>query len=491
MAQAKRKKTIEFGDFQTPPQLALEVCDTLKACGIDANSILEPTCGVGTFLVAASQKFPGARTLMGLEINSDYAAQAHNALAKSPAWSKSEIIQSDFFRQDWKGLLAKLPDPLLIIGNPPWVTNAQLSTLGSRNLPKKSNFQDHRGIDAITGKGNFDISEWMLLKCSEWLHGRCGTLAMLCKTSVARKVLLSAWKNSLSVEKAEVFPIDALAHFGVSVDSCLLVICFSPKGHSLDCRLHSSLSDSTATTFGYRDGDLVADVKKYDQWRHLQGGQLFKWRSGVKHDCSRVMELMRVNGKFENGLGELVQLEDEYLYPMLKSSHLAAIEIPDTKLWMLVTQQVIGENTRHIEDGAPLTWRYLQTHSEALDRRSSSIYKNRARFSVFGVGDYTFSEWKVGISGFYKALRFHAISPRHGKPVVFDDTCYFVPCRSRSEAMLLESLLNSEQAYEFYSAFVFWDSKRPITVDLLKKLDIFALSEELGFGQELKKHLGT
>ena len=33
-----------------------------------------------------------------------------------------------------------------------------------------------------------------------------------------------------------------------------------------------------------------------------------------------------------------------------------------------------------------------------LDNRKSSIYNKRPRFSIFGIGDYSFSKWKVAIS---------------------------------------------------------------------------------------------
>ena len=56
-------------------------------------------------------------------------------------------------------------------------------------------------------------------------------------------------------------------------------------------------------------------------------------------------------------------------------------------------------------------WGYLLAHADLLDARSSSIYRKRPRFSVFGVGPYTFAPWKVGISGFYKTLDFRAIGP--------------------------------------------------------------------------------
>ena len=67
-----------------------------------------------------------------------------------------------------------------------------------------------------------------------------------------------------------------------------------------------------------------------------------------------------------------------------------------------------------------------------------------------------------------------------GKPVVLDDTCYFLPCDSEQQARELTALLNSEPARRFFTAFVFWDSKRPITIDLLQRLDLSKLAHELG-----------
>lgn len=51
---------IEFGDFQTPLALAREVCRLLKTQGVRADVIVEPTCGLGTFLQAAAECYPEA-----------------------------------------------------------------------------------------------------------------------------------------------------------------------------------------------------------------------------------------------------------------------------------------------------------------------------------------------------------------------------------------------------------------------------------------------
>ncbi len=187
------------------------------------------------------------------------------------------------------------------------------------------------------------------------------------------------------------------------------------------------------------------------------------------------MEVYQEGEKHRNGLGELVDLEDTYLYPMLKSSHVAKGGGNGNR-YMLVTQRTVNEDTTGLQNRAPRTWSYLKAHADLLNRRGSSIYRNRPPFSIFGVGEYSFAPWKIAISGFYKKLAFVTVGPIKGKPVVLDDTSYFLPCQTQVQAEYLGALLNSSIAQEFYEAFVFWDTKRPITADLLQRLDLRRLA---------------
>ena len=467
----------EFGDFQTPLSLATAVCRFLASRGLRPATIVEPTCGLGHFLHAALDCFP-ASLCSGSEINADYAERANAAFLSRAASCRVEC--ESFFDVNWPERLRQSAEPVLVLGNPPWVTNSQLGTIGSNNLPKKSNFQNHVGLDAMTGKSNFDISEWMLIRLLDALAGRRGWLAMLCKTAVARKVLQHAWNGGVGLEWAEIRLIDAKQSFGASVDACLLICETSTHAKSVDCPVFNSLdAQSASNTLGNRDGRLITNVTAYEHWKHLAGEGPYQWRSGIKHDCSKVMELKKEPNGFRNGYGEFVELETDYLFPMLKSSDVANECTTNIGRWMLVPQRTTGQDTGSINTMAPKTWDHLQRHGEAMDRRGSSIYRNRPRFSVFGVGDYAFSPWKVAISGFYKKLQFSVVGPAEGKPVVFDDTVYFTSCATEDEALYLASLLNSRESKEFFSAFISWDAKRPITVDLLRNLDLSALAREL------------
>ena len=257
------------------------------------------------------------------------------------------------------------------------------------------------------------------------------------------------------------------------VDACLFLSGSSSSPQKQDCPVYENIQkENLIKTIGYRDKNLISDIEAYRRWNHLQGAQTLKWRSGIKHDCSKVMELRQEGRKYRNGLGELVELEDTFLFPMLKSSELANGNHKAPSRWMLVTQRAIGEKTLPIREVAPKTWIYLQSHAEQLRKRGSLIYKNQPQFSIFGVGDYSFAPWKVAISGLYKKITFIVVGSFKGKPIVLDDTAYFTPFETRAEADFVASLLNSEIAKKFFNAFIFWDAKRPITIESLKKPDI-------------------
>jgi hypothetical protein len=489
--RTKNDRVVEYGDFQTPLPLARRVCRLLSQQGVSPRAIVEPTCGIGSFVLAAMDEFVQAEHVLGLDINPAYLDNLQTALRGRADAERARTIEGSFFTTNWPQLLADLPDPLLVIGNPPWVTNAQLGVLGSPNLPKKTNFKHHSGLEALTGKSNFDISEWMLLQFLDWLDGRDAVMAVLCKTAVARKVLLHAWRQSIRLSHSALHRIDADASFSASVDACLLTCKFSSATAEPLAYVYEDLAQAHPShTLGYRDRLLLADVNAYDRWKHLQGEEGYRWRSGVKHDCARVIELVREGDRYRNGLGELVDLEPEFVFPMLKGSEIANGQTLQPRRWMLVTQRHTGDDTSRIRDTAPKTWEYLQSHAELLHRRASSIYRKRPPFSVFGVGEYAFASWKVAISALHKTLVFRAIGSCCCKPIVLDDTCCFLPCAVEDEAKALVELLHSQPAREFFSAFLFWDAKRPITIEVLRQLNLVALARALGLEKAIP-HVGA
>jgi hypothetical protein len=474
MNSQPKKQRVEFGDFQTPAHLAAEVCDLLVRTGVSPSFVVEPTCGQGAFLAAALDSFPTA-SVCGYEYNPKYVEAARELLASN---SRATVRAGNFFKLDWEAELSGISGTLLVLGNPPWVTNSTVGSLGGDNLPKKGNIDGLRGIDALTGRANFDISEWMLRENLRWLRSRTGTIAVLCKTSVARKVLVHGWSAKIPITSASIYRLDASRDFGVSVDACLLLVQVTPGGRADGCYVYDDLNAcAPASRFGVRDGRLISDIETYERLSFLCSEGLVGWRSGVKHDCSRVFELSIEKRKLVNGLGEAVSLEADVVFPFLKSSDVAHGRPP--RKHVLITHRSMDESPHELQRRAPSAWQYLSSHAAVIQARGSSIYKKRPPFSIFGIGPYSFAPWKVAISGLYKQLRFSKIGPIDGRPVLLDDTCYFFPCNDEEECAQLYELASSSTAIEFWSSLVFWDAKRPITAKLLNLLNLSALSKAL------------
>ena len=469
---SEQKRRVEFGDFQTPDLLSRNVCERLKALGIQPEFVLEPTCGVGAFVSAAAAAFPQARRILGYEVNGDYLASLATRLGSAALADKVTLEQADFFQTNWRSKIKKLDGSVLVLGNFPWVTSAKQGVIGGANMPAKSNFQGHNGFDAISGKANFDISEWMLLEVLRWFDGRSGDIAMLVKTAVARKVLAYAERQRIGVREAFLIGIDAKKEFNASVDACLLVIRMTANRAqaSYDYRVYSDLSATAFKRVGHRDGLTVGDLDAYARTRSLVGISPQKWRSGVKHDASGVMEFRQTTDGLVNGLGEVVDLEPKYLYPLLKGS-----DVGSAKTWRgmfaLVTQRFVGESTTGIRDEAPRTWAYLEKHAAQLDGRVSSVYAKNPRFSIFGVGDYAFRPWRIAICGLYKRLRFRLVGPMQGRPVMFDDTVYYVSFDTEAQAVAALERLEASECTTLLTSLIFWDEKRPIKTGILNVLD--------------------
>ena len=121
----KTKEKVELGDFQTPFDLAREIVQLLKSMQVSPSIVVEPTCGLGNFLKASIATFGSDVKYYGFDINLDYVEKTKDSLATANG-VECEIKCQNFFEQDWKTFFTTLPDNILVIGNPPWVTNSAL-----------------------------------------------------------------------------------------------------------------------------------------------------------------------------------------------------------------------------------------------------------------------------------------------------------------------------------------------------------------------------
>lgn len=476
----------EYGDYQTNSELANNVTLFLVSKKISPEVIIEPTCGKGNLIIASLRNFNKIKNIFGIEIYKPYIWETKfkilDFFLSNPNINRPEItlIHSNVFEFNFNAIAESyLKNEILVIGNPPWVTNSKLGSLSSSNLPKKENLNNHNGIDAITGKGNFDIAEFITLTMIETFQNMKGNLLFLVKNSVIKNIVFYQNKNHYNISTIEKYNIDSKKEFNVSVEAALFY-CKLNSNPSFDCiEFDFYNNQKPQIKFGWLNDKFVSNIYTYFPTKNIDGICPFVWRQGLKHDCSSIMELDKINGQFVNGLKEEIKLENDLIYGILKSSDLKNKVINQTRKFTIVTQNRIGQDTKYIKTKYPLTYEYLINHKGSFDSRKSSIYNNKPLFSIFGIGDYSFKPFKVAISGLYKTFHFTLVLPQNNKPIMLDDTCYMLSFDNLEFAVYSLILLNSETTMQFLKSITFADAKRTFTKDVLMRIDLLELAKQI------------
>lgn len=462
----------EYGDYQTPFNFALKVCTFLKEKKhLNPSMILEPTCGIGNFLLAT--KIFDAEKYFGIEINPLYC----KICAERFSDERLTILNKNFFSCNLESLPKN--SNLLVIGNPPWATNSNLS----KNLPHKSNFKGFIGLEALTGASNFDICEYIIIHLIEKYRDTNTVFAMLCKTSVARNIFKNMQKRKISFTCCETFEINTSKVFDTNVSACLLFIQLTEeKIYSSNCSVYSFDNPNILkSSFGYKDGKLYSDLSTQNY--NFDGKSCFEWRQGIKHDCSKIMELTLEDETLKNGNNELVDVEANIIFPLIKGSTIKSPIICSFSKYVIVTQRFLGEDTTYLKSYAPKAWQYLNQNATTFEKRKSKIYNNSTKFAMFGIGDYSYLPYKVCICGFNKKPFFALVFSENKKPVMLDDTIYFLGFENYDIAYTTMIYLHSKKVDNFLQSLSFADSKRPYTKKILSRIDFFKIYSEISFSE--------
>ena len=477
----------EYGDFQTNNVLSDNVCTQLKKQNVSPEIIIEPTCGNGNFIISSIKTFTNIKFIYGIEIYKPYIWETKFAILNHFLNNRSNnvpeisVIHHNVFDFNFSKISIKHQNKdILVIGNPPWVTNSKLSKLGSENLPTKSNFKKHSGFDAITGKGNFDIGEYISLQLLAIFSNYKGKFAFLVKNSVVKNILLEQKRKRYKISDIKQFDIDTKKEFNVAVNACLLYCSFGID-ISFSIKEYDFYSTKYIREYGWVNNKFVANVESYKKAKQIEGEFPFEWRQGVKHDSSKIMELESDNGHFINNKKEIVKIENDLVYGLLKSSDLKGNFINKSRKYTIITQNRIGQETKYIKEQYTKTYNYLLSNIEHFNKRKSSIYKGKPLFSIFGIGDYSFKPYKVAISGMYKATKFSLVTTSNDKPIMLDDTCYFIGFDTLMEAEITQFLLNIETTQQFIQSIAFTDAKRMITKDLLMRIGLTEIIKNTNF----------
>ncbi|WP_276299300.1 N-6 DNA methylase [Halorussus lipolyticus] len=492
-----RELRLALGEYYTPRGVAELAVDALDVARPERATFLDPGCGSGVFLsVCIDRKIAAMRgdrsaaqivdaitdSVVGIDLNpvAVKSAKLNYLLSLAPALEAADIdrVELPVFLTDALGLAHDDPisfaggtfDPTAdyLVGNPPWIPWSRLSeTVKSRWRETYAEDDDmnllpHEGLDSRLGHANDDISLPFVWVCIDRYLTEEGKASFVLKRDVTKgpagKLLrtLEVGDRSLALEtihdfnhlrpfgeqvgaNAAIYALRADAENSFPVDA----MSWTTRGDTADFATAEAMRDTLATeavgVVPVDSDDGSSAWIREDAERAALGECAHEIRHGVKDDAQDVFSIAR---------DEVADLEDDLIFPYLKSRHIVKYGLFGHDRRLVPLRKANDDNERELQNQYPKTYQYLENHREALEDRSSSWLDKGPFYNVFGLGEYTWRDYKVvwcrlGFKPHFAVVSTVEDDDLGEKQVVPGDHCMFVGTDSEAEAHFLCALLNS------------------------------------------------
>ncbi|WP_336002469.1 N-6 DNA methylase [Halorientalis halophila] len=482
---------LALGEFYTPRAVADLALESLPETVADAT-VLDPGCGSGVFLTAAlerkregwtgdSESFLDAATdsVVGIDVNPvavksatlSYAVALFDELEAADRESVAlpvfltdalALTRDDEIRVRGASLDASFD---ALVGNPPWVPWERLSErLKDRwraEYVDRLDLQPHDGVTARLGHSNDDVSVPFAWVCVHRYLREGGAAAFVLKRDLMRgpagAVLRRLRVGDRALDLRDVQDLSALTPFP-EVGANAAVYAFAADAQasfpvpatvwtagedSADfgslSALHESATATATELVPLAPDDPSTPWLRADAERAALGPCDHEIRHGLKDDANAVFGLERE---------ALDRIEDDLVYPYLKSRHVRKWGLTGHDLRLVPQRQAGEDNEERLQREYPDAYAYLRDHREQLTDRSSSWLDHGPFYSVFGLGAYTWADYKIAWCRLGFKPDFTVVSTRTDpdlgeRQAIPGDHYMFVAADDRRTAHFLCALLNS------------------------------------------------
>ena len=515
-----------LGEYYTPPWLADRILDSVNYCQTGFESLLDPCCGSGVFLLQGLKRILRrasktgkavtapliVQNLVGRDVNpiSVFACKANLRINVYHLTGivlpdrLENVLCADFLKDDvsqFNSLSSEQFD--VAAGNPPWIAWDNLSADYRREterLWRRYNLFHLTGSAARHGGAKKDLSELIFYASCDRLkpNGRIGFVLPKSLFFTLAAGGFRRWTlpdgEPVKIESIEDF--SRLNLFGTPAAKACVVT--ASKGAKTEYPVKYTEISSIKTT-SQKKASLSAapEMREKTSWAQPSdpSDPLSVWSvsnapqsvsfpsitNPNKDNAISYIARLGANSGGANGVYWLTVLdvvdqsrvrvrnlaqrskknvpeieaviESALLYPLArwKSVSKGALNLDETVI--LVVQDPIkrtGLSRKLMEEKYPLALNYLLRFEDLLSNRAAQKrFQSRGEFySMYNVGQYTFSNWKCVWRRMDSRIRAAAVGPRSvaglpRRPVLPQETCVFIPAQSEPEACYLSAVMNS------------------------------------------------
>ncbi len=505
--QALLPKTVRhaLGEYYTPAWLVEYMLDRLEYRGGLDESILDPSCGSGNFLLAAvgrmrrrweSQMPPHERAkkicdnIVGFDLNpiAVLTARANYLLAVGDLIGSERLPKIPVYLRDTILDTEESPRRFdYVAGNPPWIAWDNLcDDYREKTKPiwRRLGLFTLSGTDARHGGGKKDLSMLMTYVCAERHLVDGGRLGFVVTQTLFQTRGAGDGFRRFRIgddgPPLRVFHVDDMVQTRPFPDTANWTgTIFLEKGSetvypvSYDRwrrfereRLLARPIDRDRPTSPWfvqpadMETDLTFLVGPSDYTAHLGantgGANAIYWLRIIETagDDILVANLTEAGARDRKFTAVEAPIEPDLVYPLVRWGDVARFRaVPSAYILMAQDVQTRrGYNERYMQSRYPKTFAYLARFKNRLVARAAyKRYQSAAAFySMYNVGEYTLAPIKVVWRRMDKRINAAVLAPVDdpwlgSRPVIPQETCVMIATDTADEAHYLAAVLNSRQ----------------------------------------------
>ena len=328
-----------------------------------------------------------------------------------------------------------------LVGNPPWISWEHISPSYKKKM-KKTFLEDYilyenKGMDSRLGLGHDDICVAFMYICADRFLSKEGKISLLLKHSIYqgeahnsfRKLSVKKPNNENKLKLDNVIDLSSGNPFESSGALASIATLSnqaetkfpvdyrkynmnSIKGNHVDIGLdfffeNCKYEDLKLLPSNKNDITLPWIIVKEGEKINQSGINCYPIRHGYVNDLTSVFFINIESRKSDSiiispsnsGHKKVKELEYEIetdkVFPCLKAKHIKKWKITGHDFIIVPQKKYTENNEEALKKENPLLYKYLLKHKDLLLERKSMHIRKDPFYSTFGVGEYTFSEYKV------------------------------------------------------------------------------------------------
>lgn len=514
---------LQLGEYYTPRGVAELSVGELDVGDYETDTFLDPGCGSGIFLATCidakrdalgDELAPEAlvdvitETVYGIDLNpvAVKSAKLSYLLSLLPLLEEGDVkrLELPVFLTDSLKLTRndqlRFRDDAIdlsvdyLVGNPPWLTWGNLSEsvrdAWREKYVKQLDLLPHHGVETRLGHANDDISVPFIWVCIHHYLNEEGEASFVLKRDImkgpAGRLLRTQRVNSRPVTVRHIHDFNRLRPFGddVGVHSAIYTLDTGEqskfpietdswkKGNgkpafSTADRMRDTLKHEDTGMIPVEEDDPSSSWIREDAENRALGECEHDIRHGVKDDATDVYSIDR---------SQLGELEHDHIYPYIKSKNVVKYGLFGHELHLVPIRKANEDNETEMQNSCPKTYEYLESNRQALDDRSSTWLDKGTFYNVFGLGEYTWSDYKVvwcrlGFKPHFAVVSTVDDEDLGEKMVVPGDHFMFISTDDKYEAHFLCGLLNSS-IYQKSIKGIASEGKSSLSKTVISKLEL-------------------